>query len=620
MSAEWTRVVQLPKPFYLLPIQFDAERMCEEVLSMPESAWVAHPDNLPGNSALRLISADGGENNLTDGDMRPTPHLQQMPYIRQILASFGVPWGRSRLLRLGPGGSVPRHADIHFRWFNRVRLHIPVITNRDVRFHCGGASVHMAAGEAWLFDNWRLHEVVNPAPQQRIHLVADTVGNAAFWQLVGMSDGAQTPNRLVRYAPGEEPVLLTERATLRPVMVPAELELLVGNLLGELVHETDSAATRAQLARYLALLDGFVRDWRHYYAIHGEEPAGWREFQRLRDAVNERSFVSGEGIVARTNGISAHNVFQARVLRACLSADAAGELTGSDGGMRPRNRAPRACLEQPVFIVAAPRSGSTLLFETLATNAQFATLGGEAHWLVEGIADLRPGAPGVDSNRLLAAHATEAVKRIIGQQILEQLFDRDGVAVTGARVLRLLEKTPKNALRIPFFSRLFPDARFIFLWREPRGNLSSIIDAWRAGRWQTYPALEGFELPWSLLLPPGWETLRGRPLEELAAFQWNATNRIVMDDLSALPAERWTVVTYEELLSAPDLTGRRLCRFAGVDFDARLAERVAAPLPHARHTLTAPDRDKWRRNSEAIERILVSVEPTWRRLVTLAGR
>ncbi len=49
-------------------------------------------------------------------------------------------------------------------------------------------------------------------------------------------------------------------------------------------------------------------------------------------------------------------------------------------------------LEAPIFIVSAPRSGSTLLFETLAASSQLCTVGGEAHWLVEGIEGLRPGA------------------------------------------------------------------------------------------------------------------------------------------------------------------------------------------------------------------------------------
>jgi hypothetical protein len=65
-----------------------------------------------------------------------------------------------------------------------------------------------------------------------------------------------------------------------------------------------------------------------------------------------------------------------------------------------------APLNRPIIIVAAPRSGSTLLFETLAVAHGLCTVGGEAHWLVEDHAELRPGAPGVESNRLEAQHAT----------------------------------------------------------------------------------------------------------------------------------------------------------------------------------------------------------------------
>ena len=46
----------------------------------------------------------------------------------------------------------------------------------------------MPAGEAWIFDAWRLHNVLNPTGDQRIHLVADTVGSATFWDLVARGE------------------------------------------------------------------------------------------------------------------------------------------------------------------------------------------------------------------------------------------------------------------------------------------------------------------------------------------------------------------------------------------------------------------------------------------------
>ena len=57
-------------------------------------------------------------------------------------------------------------------------LHVPVETTPDVAFQAGDETVHMAAGEAWVFDTWQRHRVDNPAASPRIHLVVDTVGSA----------------------------------------------------------------------------------------------------------------------------------------------------------------------------------------------------------------------------------------------------------------------------------------------------------------------------------------------------------------------------------------------------------------------------------------------------------
>jgi hypothetical protein len=627
--------MHLPKPFFQLPRRFDVERLQAEVASLPSSAWAPHPNRIPGNSSVRLISSEGGENDHVDGDMRPTLHLQHTPYIRQILASFGVPWSRSRLLRLAPGASVPPHADINYHWFNRVRVHIPVLTWPEVRFHCDGASIHMGAGEAWVFDNWRLHHVVNPTPHERIHLVADTAGNAAFWELVGSA-----PSSLVvslPYRPGSEPPLLTERSVLRPVMGPAEVELLVGNLRGELITQSETAASSLQLARYHGLLDAFVRDWRHFYTQHGEDPTGRGHFERLRESVRAQSRSLSQGIVMRTNRVAAHQVLEGRVLRVVLGIEhdaearsrASGEarieapgneLDGEVAPDRARELArPKAklALERPIFIVAAPRSGSTLLFETLAASRNLHTLGGEAHWLVESVVSLRPGSPGVDSNRLTAEHATPEHAEHIRSAIVMALHDADNTVVPFRPGIRLLEKTPKNALRIPFFERLFPDALFVFLWRDARENISSIMEAWKAGKWKTYNALPGFDGPWSLLLPPGWTRLRGQPLEEIAAYQWDCTNRIVLEDLAALPKDRWVSLSYADLIRDPRRQMGRICERIGIEVDPALAERLKPPLPHSQYTLTPPRPDKWRSNEAAIQRVLPQVEATQRRLEAL---
>jgi LPS sulfotransferase NodH len=617
----------LPQPFIRLPLQFDAERLQEEVAALPASAWAMHPNEIEGNSSVRLISVDGGENDDVNGVMMPTAHLHNSPYIRQLLAGFAVVWGRSRLMRLAPGAEVPQHSDINYHWFSRVRLHIPVITRPAVRFYCDEQDVHMAAGEAWLFDNWRPHRVINPTSQERIHLVADTSGTAAFWQFALSALGPGQREQLRAYQPGLESALLTERTLLRPVMSPAEVEFLLLDLRAELATPASSPEQPARIAHLHAVLEGFCKDWRQLYLLHGEEPSGWNDFTRLRDGLREIARDLADGLITRSNRVGAFKVLEGRVLRAALSLPESAPAPAPESASAPapspapapapaQSPAPR--LERPVFIIAAPRSGSTLLFETLAASAQLATLGGEAHWLVESIEELQLGAPGVESNRLLATHATPAVAARIMAQIAARLVDAGGNPVAQAGSVRLLEKTPKNALRIPFFGQLFPDALFVFLWRDPRDNLSSIMDAWQSGRLKTYNGLEGFDGPWSMLLPPGWPAMQGRPLEVIAAFQWETTNRVVLDDLGTLPRERWTSLSYAELIADPAHTMRRLCQFIGVEADSALVQRASGPLPLSRYTLTPPAADKWRRNEAAIRRVLPAIDATWQRLKALA--
>lgn len=258
--------------------------------------------------------------------------------------------------------------------------------------------------------------------------------------------------------------------------------------------------------------------------------------------------------------------------------------------------------DRPIFIVSPPRAGSTLLFETLARSPSVYTIGGESHALIENIPSLHPASRGFDSNQLSAAEADPVTAERLMDEFLRHLRDRHGAPpALNAQGLRLLEKTPKNALRVPFFHAIFPEAVFIYLYRDPWEEVSSIMEAWRSGRFVTYPQLPGWEgLPWSLVLTPGWRNLVGKPLEEVAAEQWAATTRGLLDDLEQLSPERWCVASYDRLVADPQTEIERLCEFAQIEWD----EALTSPLPLSRHTLTAPDPQKWRRNAAALNAVM----------------
>lgn len=276
-----------------------------------------------------------------------------------------------------------------------------------------------------------------------------------------------------------------------------------------------------------------------------------------------------------------------------------------------------AVIDRPIVVFSAPRSGSTLLFETLARAPGVHTVGGESHRIIESIPSLHPAARDYASNRLDAGDATQDVVADVRARFHAALRDRDGQPPLPGTSPRLLEKTPKNILRVPFMRKVFPDARYVVLFREPAAVLSSMIEAWRSGHFVTYRQLPGWQgPPWSLLLVPGWQRVSGRPLEEIVAYQWGRAMHVLLEDLEALPASSWMPVRYEALVADPQAQVARLCAWLALDWDMELRQ-----LPLSRFTVSAPQPGKWRRNEAQIRRVLPLVEGIQARVeALLAGR
>lgn len=268
-------------------------------------------------------------------------------------------------------------------------------------------------------------------------------------------------------------------------------------------------------------------------------------------------------------------------------------------------------VKNPIFILSAPRSGSTLLFETLMRHKQIWSFGDEGHAWIERFPHLRPVPGGVESNRLTREHLNPALAHQLRIDMLRGLKSRQGQRVSpNSGVIRVLEKTPKNCLRVPFINTLYPDARFIYLYRDPKESVSSIMEGWRHQRFVTYGDVRTAHGRWCFLRPPRWKSMINRPIHEIAAFQWKSCQDIILNDLKALDANRWTSCSFDEFLSDPLTTVRRLVNFGGLDVDTELEAYCSSPLPNSRYTQTAPKKGKWKQHQAQIEEIFPSLTST----------
>ncbi len=275
--------MKLPAPFIQLPLCFDAALLAAEVGALGERPWRPHPQGFAGNSMLPLVAVGGDPaNEAFSGAMQPTAELQRCPYLMQVHASLGATVGRSRLMRLSGNAEVKRHVDQGYYWIERVRVHVPIVTQPTVRFECGDAAVNMAQGECWIFDTWRQHRVINAAEQSRIHLVIDTVGGGEFWRLVDQGrapstrPGADWQPRLVPPPPGPGPSFALETVNLPSVMSPWEMDAHFSLLFCEVVAHPQLGVVR-QLTADLS------RTWRGLWARFGTTPAGQPHYQAALD-------------------------------------------------------------------------------------------------------------------------------------------------------------------------------------------------------------------------------------------------------------------------------------------------------------------------------------------------
>jgi hypothetical protein len=287
---------------------------------------------------------------------------------------------------------------------------------------------------------------------------------------------------------------------------------------------------------------------------------------------------------------------------------AAGALLRAAAPVLPRRPAP----QRPVFILGSPRSGTTMLFQLLDRSRSLASLGYGSQFIWE---MFRPRHMTVGASHAAGpGDLTERERRVVSWSI-----DR----IAGD--MPYLDKFPRMVLRAEYLQALYPDARFVYIARDGRAAVSSLITGWRTpgkfGQGTALPVpleIDGYTGPvWRFLLPPGWEEYaRGRTLAEVCAFQWSAGNEALLDARERMGRDRFVEVRYEDLVARPVETTTAMLDELGLAGDPDVLAHAAALDRNVTQTAVTPPRpDKWRdENPVEIESILEAIAPTMARL------
>lgn len=261
--------------------------------------------------------------------------------------------------------------------------------------------------------------------------------------------------------------------------------------------------------------------------------------------------------------------------------------------------------QSPVFVVGCSRAGTTLVYKTLSQSRELGSLQRETHDFWVGLHPLED--KNWDTHALRDSDASPRDRQHVARYFY---------AWTGRH--RWVDKNNQNGLCVPYLHALFPDAVFVYIKRNPGDNLNSLIEGWGKGnKFSTWSADlpakvevdEGRYTRWCFFLAEGWRDYLHASIEAVAAFQYEAVNRAILDANAGVPPGQWAEVFYEDLVRDPVLGFGRIFESCRLEFTPELRE-------HCRNVLKTPydafgeiKLDKWKdgRNRARVERALPAV-------------
>ncbi len=172
-----------------LPFQFDIKKLQTELAAILTSDWTPHfnTGGYTGNwNSIALYAQNGEASNISamstniDIPLTETPILKKATYLKSVIQTFKTKLLSVRLLRLEVGAYIKPHRDYNGGYEDNIfRIHIPIITNPEVKFVLDNERLEMKEGQCWYTNVNYIHSVANDGRHDRVHLVID--GERNIW-------------------------------------------------------------------------------------------------------------------------------------------------------------------------------------------------------------------------------------------------------------------------------------------------------------------------------------------------------------------------------------------------------------------------------------------------------
>ena len=281
---------------------------------------------------------------------------------------------------------------------------------------------------------------------------------------------------------------------------------------------------------------------------------------------------------------------------------------------------------KPIFIIAPPRSGSTFLFECLIQFKELYHISYEADliwWRQFPYERMKDPSDFVGSDEASRLNISKHKKAIRSRSVFNMLKLKPRSSILPyffGRSLRLIDKTIANCFHLEFIDRAFPDAQYIFLLRDPRAVISSMLEGWdhTFKKPQLTPILKTLcnnrINHWSYPAPPGWKEVVQKQLPEICAWSWQKHIEYPLSFFQKKKSDV-VIVRYEDLVADPLSSIEKLSKRFALKFSKNVEKYLQSPKLSST-TISKPGPEKWRKNRQnEIESILPQIE----KLSTLIG-